>query len=242
MLAIGAADAAVEAEDYARLAATLGTRRAQGHLARMRALTAPRADAIELLEQACGHFAASPARLELARSLTELGPHRRAAGERRAARALLRDAYDAAHACLPTRSPACARRNSCWGRKPAARDRQRLLTPAERRAADIAAQGATNREIARRLYLSPKTVEMHLRSAYRKLDLSGREGWPPLCAGRSRVAYRGPARRGRRPPHRMIDTSPLEENARLRRGRPARPDHRRRGHNGGGRGGRAPRA
>ena len=41
--------------------------------------------------------------------------------------------------------------------------------------AEMAAQGATNREIARRLYLSPKTVEMHLRSAYRKLDLHGRD-------------------------------------------------------------------
>ena len=50
------------------------------------------------------------------------------------------------------------------------------LTPAERRVAEIAAGGATNREIARRLYLSPKTVEMHLRSAYRKLDLAGRAG------------------------------------------------------------------
>ena len=50
------------------------------------------------------------------------------------------------------------------------------LTPAERRVADIAASGATNREIARQLYLSPKTIEMHLRSAYRKLDLAGRDG------------------------------------------------------------------
>jgi len=50
------------------------------------------------------------------------------------------------------------------------------LTPGERRVVEIAAQGASNREIARRLYLSPKTVEMHLRSAYRKLDLPGREG------------------------------------------------------------------
>jgi hypothetical protein len=40
----------------------------------------------------------------------------------------------------------------------------------------LVAAGATNREIARHLYLSPKTVEMHLRSAYRKLDLPGRSG------------------------------------------------------------------
>ena len=48
------------------------------------------------------------------------------------------------------------------------------LTPAERRIVDLAAGGATNREIARRLFLSPKTVEMHLSSAYRKLGVAGR--------------------------------------------------------------------
>ena len=48
------------------------------------------------------------------------------------------------------------------------------LTPAERRIAELAAHGATNREIARRLYLSPKTVEMHLRSCYLKLNVTGR--------------------------------------------------------------------
>ena len=54
---------------------------------RMRALVAPRERAIALLEEARAHFAASHARLELARCLTELGARRRAAGERRAARA-----------------------------------------------------------------------------------------------------------------------------------------------------------
>jgi DNA-binding CsgD family transcriptional regulator len=50
--------------------------------------------------------------------------------------------------------------------------------------AEIAAGGATKREIARRLYLSPKTVEMHLRSAYRKLALAGHSGLAPRCADR----------------------------------------------------------
>ena len=50
------------------------------------------------------------------------------------------------------------------------------LTPGERRVAEIAAQGAGNREIARRLYPLAQDVEMHLRSAYRKLDLAGRDG------------------------------------------------------------------
>ena len=40
----------------------------------------------------------------------------------------------------------------------------------------VAAAGASNREIAQRLYLSPKTIEMHLSHAYRKLGVDGRRG------------------------------------------------------------------
>ena len=172
-------DAVGEAEAYAKLAAGWGTPRALGHAARMRALVAPREDAIALLEEARSHFAASNARLELARCLTELGARRRAAGERRAARAILRDAHDTAHLCDAT--GLCERARSelllAGGRpRPPAGAGADALTAAEWRVAEIAASGATNREIARRLYLSPKTVEMHLRSAYRKLDLSGRSG------------------------------------------------------------------
>jgi DNA-binding CsgD family transcriptional regulator len=177
MLADRTDEAAEEADTYAALAAEWGTRRALGHAARMRALVAPREQAIALLEEARTHFAASHARLELARCLTELGARRRAAGERRAARPILRDAHDAAHACRAT--ALCERARAelllAGGRpRPAAGAGVSALTPAERRVADIAASGATNREIARRLYLSPKTIEMHLRSAYRKLDLRGR--------------------------------------------------------------------
>ena len=180
VLADRVGDAAAEAEAYAQLAAGWGTRRALGHAARMRALVArDRNAAIDLLEEARSHFAASHARLELARCLTELGARRRAAGERRAARAILRDAHDTAHACHAT--ALCERARAelllAGGRpRPAAGAGVDALTPAERRVAEIAAGGATNREIARRLFLSPKTVEMHLRSAYRKLDLAGREG------------------------------------------------------------------
>jgi DNA-binding CsgD family transcriptional regulator len=172
-------EAAEEAAAYAALAVGWGTRRALGHAARVRALVAPREPAIALLEEARTHFAASHARLELARCLTELGARRRAAGERRAARAILRDAHDTAHACGAT--ALCERARAelllAGGRpRPPAGAGADALTPAERRVAEIAADGATNREIARRLYLSPKTVEMHLRSAYRKLDLTGRDG------------------------------------------------------------------
>ena len=166
-------DAAAETEAYATLALGWGTHRAQGHLARMRALLAPRPQAIEWLEDARTHFTASHARLELARCLTELGARRRAAGEPRAARALLRDAHDTAHACRA--SALCERARAelllAGGRpRPPAGAGAGALTAAERRIAEMAAHGATNPEIARRLYLSPKTVEMHLRSTYRKLD------------------------------------------------------------------------
>jgi hypothetical protein len=100
VLAGASAEAAAEADAYIALAGEWGTRRALGHAARMRALVSPRARAITLLEDARDHFAASHARLELARCLTDLGAHRRAAGDRRAARAILRDARPDSRQCL----------------------------------------------------------------------------------------------------------------------------------------------
>jgi DNA-binding CsgD family transcriptional regulator len=45
------------------------------------------------------------------------------------------------------------------------------LTPSERRVAELAARGRTTREIAATLFVTPKTVEFHLRNVYRKLDV-----------------------------------------------------------------------
>ena len=171
------ADAAAEIEAFVPAVAHWDTPRAHGHLARLRALLAPRDQAIALLEQAVEQFAAAP--LERARALVELGARQGAAGERRTARATLREAFDAAHACGATALEQRARDElrlvGGRPRTPAGGE----LTPAERRVADLAAGGATNREIARRLFLSPKTIEMHLRSVYRKLDIAGREGLGP---------------------------------------------------------------
>jgi DNA-binding NarL/FixJ family response regulator len=50
------------------------------------------------------------------------------------------------------------------------------LTATEQRVADLAAQGLTNRQIASQLYVSPKTVEAHLSSIYRKLGIRSRAG------------------------------------------------------------------
>ena len=48
------------------------------------------------------------------------------------------------------------------------------LTASERRVAQLAAEGMTNKEIAQTLFVTMKTVEVHLSSTYRKLEISSR--------------------------------------------------------------------
>jgi DNA-binding CsgD family transcriptional regulator len=52
------------------------------------------------------------------------------------------------------------------------------LTPQEFQVAQLLASGGTTREVAAQLYLSPKTVEFHLRNAYDKLGVRSRSA---LC-------------------------------------------------------------
>jgi DNA-binding CsgD family transcriptional regulator len=48
------------------------------------------------------------------------------------------------------------------------------LTPSERRIAAMAAEGMSNREVAQALFVTTRTVEMHLSNSFRKLDISSR--------------------------------------------------------------------
>lgn len=63
--------------------------------------------------------------------------------------------------------------------------REAGLTPGERRVAELAAAGATNREIATRLFVTVKAVEWHLSHAYRKLGISSRSELPAVLYGES---------------------------------------------------------
>jgi DNA-binding CsgD family transcriptional regulator len=48
------------------------------------------------------------------------------------------------------------------------------LTETERSVADLVAQGLTNRQVAGRMFLSPHTIDFHLRQIFRKLDIGSR--------------------------------------------------------------------
>jgi DNA-binding CsgD family transcriptional regulator len=57
------------------------------------------------------------------------------------------------------------------------------LTPSERRVAELAAAGSSNRDIARTLFVTPKTVEVHLTSTYQKLQVPGRRDLARVLVG-----------------------------------------------------------
>jgi DNA-binding CsgD family transcriptional regulator len=54
------------------------------------------------------------------------------------------------------------------------------LTPSEERIARLAADGKSNKEIAQHLFVTVKTVEMHLGGAFRKLDVKSRRDLPDV--------------------------------------------------------------
>jgi DNA-binding CsgD family transcriptional regulator len=133
---------------------------------------------IELLKQAVASVERSPAMYERARCLTELGAALRRAGQRRDARERLREALDLADRCGALRLASRARDELvALGARPrrAALSGRDALTPSERRVAQLAAAGLSNRDIAQALFVSLRTVEGHLTHTYMKLDISSRE-------------------------------------------------------------------
>jgi ATP/maltotriose-dependent transcriptional regulator MalT len=134
-------------------------------------------DGLELLEQAVAAADGTVARLELARAQVELGAALRRARRPGEAREPLRRGLELAARCGARPLAARARDElHAAGARPRtdALSGVAALTASERRVAEMAAGGLGNREIAQELYVTAKTVEVHLSSAYRKLGIRSR--------------------------------------------------------------------
>ncbi len=133
------------------------------------------------LERSVAVLEHSTARLELAKSLAALGAARRRSRQPTEARAPLERAYELARACDATAVAEAIRTELAASGVRRPRDEvggAGALTPSERRVADLAADGRSNREIAQELFVTPKTVEVHLSAAYRKLGITSRHALP----------------------------------------------------------------
>ena len=130
-----------------------------------------------LLREAVDVLAHSPARLEYARALVDLGAALRRGNSRSDARRLLRQGLELAHQCGATALVTLANEELA---ATGAHARTILLTgldaltASERRVAHMAAEDLSNKEIAQALFVTVKTVEQHLGRVYRKLDISSR--------------------------------------------------------------------
>ncbi len=154
-----------------------GTDWGLGIAARSRALLAGDAAAESLYREAIERLGRTLLRAELARARLLYGEwlrrqrrHTDARGELRIAREMFNDFGMEAFA------ERTHRELQATGERPRRRtpDTRDQLTPQERQIARLAAEGCTNREIAAQLFISPNTVDYHLRKVFRKLDVKWR--------------------------------------------------------------------
>ena len=170
-------EAAALAGEQVRLARAVGAPRAVGISLRTAGVVKGGGEGVELIREALSELEPGEARLETARTLVELGSALRAARNDTDARTPLERGVDLAHRCGATAlrdhgvaelvaTGARPRRYVMTGRD--------ALTAAEGRVAGLAADGMANRDIAQALFVTQKTVEKHLTSAYGKLGIASR--------------------------------------------------------------------
>jgi ATP/maltotriose-dependent transcriptional regulator MalT len=177
--ALGDVDGARELADTTLRAATrVSSCRATGAALRMAGLVRGGEEGLGLLRKAVNTLRASPALLWRAEALVDLGAGLRRHGHRAEACDVLREGMDIAHRCgaVPLADRAAAELRTAG-----ARPRRRVttgadaLTASEHRVAELAATGMTNKEIAQSLFVTLRTVEMHLSNVYGKLGISSRQ-------------------------------------------------------------------
>jgi DNA-binding CsgD family transcriptional regulator len=139
------------------------------------------------LEEAVAVLDGSPARLVRAEALADLGAALRRSGRRADARPPLREALQLARRC-----GAAGLAKRAYDELSATGETVRRytpigvesLTPSERRVAELAASGLTNRQIAQSLFLTVKTIETHLAATYDKLGIRSRQQLPAALSER----------------------------------------------------------
>jgi len=169
------------------LATRCATPAAMGLLARSRALLAGPEDSADLFEVAIDQIAMSRSRWELGRTHLLYGEWLRRQKRRRDARQHLRTAADLFEAMgaegFATRAALELGATGERARRRTAETRFDL-TWQEERTAHLAAEGQTNHEIAARLFISPSTVDYHLKKVYAKLGVTNRTRLSRALAGR----------------------------------------------------------
>ncbi len=128
--------------------------------------------ALQAFERALVQHERVPIPFDRARTLLALGSAQRRAKKKSEARATLehaRSLFEQLGAIIWEEKTRAELRR-IGGRAPS-RD---ALTPTERRVAELVAEGKTNKEVAAALFVSPRTVEFHLRNVFRKLGVHTR--------------------------------------------------------------------
>jgi len=169
--------AATAYETLSQRALAAGTPWALGLRARCAALLAEGAEAEDAFRESIGQLERCRMAVDLARAHLLYGQWLRRVKRRRDARAELSTAYDM---FAPMGAERFAGLAAAELRSVGERARAQVpetvigLTPHESRIADLAASGASNSEIAAQLFISPSTVEYHLRKVFRKLNVTSR--------------------------------------------------------------------
>ncbi len=179
-------DAQAVAESFARTARAKGQPWALARAARASGVVGDD-DFEPSFEEARALHELTPDRFETARTELAFGSRLRRAGQRARAREHLRAAFDGFDelGAMPwaelARVELAATGESARRRDPSTLDN---LTPQELNVALMLAGGKTTREAAAALFLSPKTIEYHLRNAYRKLGVHSRHDLADVIAAR----------------------------------------------------------
>jgi DNA-binding CsgD family transcriptional regulator len=179
------------ADEELEIARRWGARHEIGASLRARGLVEGGAAGQRLLEEAVEMLDGTEAQLQHARALIDLGAAYRRDGQRTRAREVLTRGVDLA---LRTGVLGLVERGNEELGATGARPRRALqtgldsLTPSERRVAELAADNLTNKEIAQALFVTVKTVEVHLSSVYRKLELGSRRELAPVLAAAEAAA------------------------------------------------------